>query len=110
MGNRGHWGEPITKNMVFCHRGLKLSLLQEVTSETVFSVGERGAFETSCPQFLSTIVSSVRKRGQVTVGPKTKRDCGTKRTNRHKPAQNVTIFVPAQILGWFDVRWRWHRR
>ena len=56
--------------------------------ETVF-FGERGAFETSCPLFLSTIVFNRQKRGPVTVGPNIKRDCGTK---QHKKAQTGTNF------------------
>ena len=87
MGNRGHWGEPITKNMVFCHRGLKLSLLQEVTSETVFSVGERGAFETSCPLFLSTIVFIRQKKGASDCWPENKTGL---RHKTNKPAQTGT--------------------
>jgi hypothetical protein len=64
MGNRGHWGEPITKNMVFCHRGLKLSLLQEVTSETVFSVGERGRLKPVAPYFCPRLFHPSEKGGK----------------------------------------------
>ena len=85
--------------MVVCHRGLKLSPLQEVTRNSFFQ-GERGALKPVAPFFCPQLFSTIKKRGRGTVGPKTKRNNGTK---RHKLTQNGTNFGLGNFLAPFSL-------